>query len=317
MLTRTRAIIQYASDLHLEFRGAVAWPTLLRPVAPILVLAGDLGNPQCQEYRNFLHWSSRNWAHVIVIAGNHELYNKKHASAWKHIAAELISTRDERLAACEEVSKAFTNVHFLQQKRVDINGIAFLGCTLWTDLSSPTDASTAIQGMNDYNYISIKEKQKATPADTTKWHQEDRAWLSTELSACNEMGTPAVVVTHHVPSRRLISPRFQHSPLNCCFAAADCEDLIQAPVRAWIYGHTHQAATQSLNNVQMVVNPAGYPGETTGYCREMVVDISASNWPVDERLVELISSSNADEVKSASSPESQTSEDSQQSLVWV
>ena len=40
-------------------------------------------------------------------------------------------------------------------------------------------------------------------------------------------------------------------------------------VRAWIYGHTHNAAVASVNNALCVVNSRGYPHEAIpGFSRE-------------------------------------------------
>jgi hypothetical protein len=49
--------------------------------------------------------------------------------------------------------------------------------------------------------------------------------------------------------------------LNCCFAS-DCEALFQQRVRAWIYGHTHNASTGVLGSGTIAaINARGYPHE--------------------------------------------------------
>lgn len=70
--------IQYASDLHLEFKENVDW-FLENPIIPtgdILVLAGDIAYLGTELYSEhpFWDWCSRNFNQTIVVPGNHELY---------------------------------------------------------------------------------------------------------------------------------------------------------------------------------------------------------------------------------------------------
>lgn len=70
--------IQYASDLHLEFSDNYSYlkRNPLKPVGDILVLAGDIGYLNDDNYGKhpFWDWASENYKQVIVAIGNHELY---------------------------------------------------------------------------------------------------------------------------------------------------------------------------------------------------------------------------------------------------
>ena len=270
--------IQYASDLHLEFRGP-PFQSLLTPVAPILVLAGDVGRPDKPEYRNFLQYCSRNWDHTVVVAGNHEFYNDKAA----------IHTVKHRLGMCATAAAEFPNVYFLQKERKVIDGVAFLGATLWTDLSDSKDALTAETRMNDYRVITENGVAPVTAAATNRWHWSDRSWLATEIAGAAEEERPVVVVTHHLPSFQLVAARFAGAGrINAAFAS-NVEELMKPPVRAWIAGHTHVGVNAHIGGVHLAVNPVGYPGETaTGYCRELFLDISTEPARGDGRDAELL-----------------------------
>jgi hypothetical protein len=70
-------MIQYVSDIHLEFHdkmntGSLQPLLFVKPVAPYLVLAGDIGVPDLKGYSVFLQWCSENWNAVFLVAGNHE-----------------------------------------------------------------------------------------------------------------------------------------------------------------------------------------------------------------------------------------------------
>ncbi len=263
--------VQYASDLHLEIRGG-PFQSILTPVAPVLALAGDIGRPDLPEYRNFLTYCSNNWEQVFVVAGNHEFYNSHVASKWVPGSAHTVG---RQLELCKRIASGFPNVTFMNQNRVEYKGVSFLGCTLWTDLSDAGDAMIAARGMNDYRLITADGERPVTPALTTEWHQADREWLAHEISSSADVGLPTVVITHHLPTYRMVASRWAEHPLTVAFASR-CDSLMRPPVRAWIAGHTHTGITyRNSANVMGCVNPRGYPGEQgTGYCREMYVDIA-------------------------------------------
>jgi predicted phosphodiesterase len=243
--------VQYASDLHLEFLGdKPVFQSLLKPVAPVLVLAGDVGRPDKRSYRDLLFHCSRNWDDVIVVAGNHEYYD---------------GVAEKRLEQCRMAAAEFNNVHFLERERVVRHGVTFLGCTLWTH-GAPQDV------MNDYRAIRLDGGSKPLRVgDTNSWHARDKEWL--RLALANVTG-PAVVVTHHLPSFRLIAPEFADSPYNSGFASR-CDELIAPPVRVWIAGHTHRAMRVRFDGgVVACVNPLGYPDELgSGYRTDAVVEV--------------------------------------------
>ena len=331
--TRTSRMlrIQYASDLHLERIHKTPFQPILKPIAPVLALAGDIGRPDRRSYEDFLHYCSRNWAAVFVIAGNHELYNSKSADQWRYLLPYNMHTAEERLAMCEEIADKFPNVQFLNRRRADYGGIAFLGTTLWTNTRGVEHEA---HRLNDYRMICAGLDTDGVPrplrvADTQDWHDIDRAWLKSEIAACEEAGQPAVVLTHHMPTFELVSPKYRdYGDLNRYFASA-CDDLIREPVRAWIAGHSHTGRTihrpsTSSKSITCTLNPRGYPGEVgTGYCSELFVDVSlepGNGGDVRDvaLLVSAVTDTESDCVdESAASPAPRSRAESSQSLEWV
>jgi hypothetical protein len=336
--------IQYASDLHLELVDKTPFQPILKPVAPILALAGDIGRPDRRSYEDFLHYCSRNWAAVFVIAGNHELYNSKSVDKWRFVPPVNIHTAEERLAMCESIADKFPNVQFLNRNRADYCGIAFLGATLWTDTRGVEHEA---RRMNDYHVIAARridgESQPLTVTDTQQWHDRDRAWLAAEIAACEEAGQPAVVLTHHMPTFGLVASKYAGcGDLNRYFASA-CDALIREPVRAWIAGHSHTGRTIHYDaaggrTITCSLNPRGYPGEReTGYCSELFVDVDTeAGRGLDAREPALVraaaedglleasmaershqGSGTIEQEGSAASPASRSRAASSQSLEWV
>jgi predicted phosphodiesterase len=252
--------IQYASDLHLE-HFKIAFPHDLNPrqlivpdpAAEVLVLAGDIGNPDEPIYKFFLEWCSKSWKKVIVVAGNHEFYS----------TPSTRRTITERLDSIRAAVSTFPNVHFLNREKVEVRpGVWILGCTLWSAIpeDSKYDAAASI---NDYRLIATEKEKLFTVDNQNAWHREDAAWLKEELAAVADIsgGATAIVVTHHMPTFKTISRKFRGHPLNYCFAS-NLDSLIEMSKPAvWFCGHTHEGGEYTVGKTRILLNPRGYPFE--------------------------------------------------------
>ncbi len=233
--------IQYTSDLHLElYKTAQDFSTLLKPCAPYLALAGDIGHPS--QIRDLFAWAAPQWKHIFYVAGNHEYYGANY---------------EERQKELEEAAAPYTNLHFLHAKNPSFfceeENVAVIGTTLWTHVSKTSDWRT----VNDYTRIRFK----ANPfMQLNLQHEIQRAVLDAEITAWSLRGAQICVISHHMPSFRLIHPRFAMSSVNDCFASHS-DALIRPPVRLWIYGHTHACGHAVLGTIPCVVNAKGYVGE--------------------------------------------------------
>ncbi len=103
----------------------------------------------------------------------------------------------------------------LNNRAVEINGVRFLGCTLWTDflLSGLADQYFAMQharqGMADFHIIQ-SEGKPFTPEDAIALHTESRNWLQVMLE--QPFSGKTVVITHHAPSPRSVHARGMCQP---------------------------------------------------------------------------------------------------------
>lgn len=228
------------SDLHLSL-GALAQPATR---ADVVILAGDIARP-----REAIAWASAIAGQVLYVPGNHEFYGGNLAGT----IAEL-----RRLSAA-------TGVRVLDSDAVVIDGVRFLGTTLWTDfmLYAETGKRAAAMGaalrcMRDFTRIRIDDASEAllTPADCSALFDRQSRWLAAKLAEPHAGTT--VVITHHAPSRRSIHPRFADSLLNACFVS-DAEHLLDGNrASLWIHGHTHDSFDYVVNGMRVVCNPRGY-----------------------------------------------------------
>ena len=126
--------IQFMSDLHLEF-ATMPVPEVL---GDVLVLAGDI-----HLGANALPWieqCAKEFKDVIYILGNHEYYGQKMWKLPNNITASLAgySMDDPKWPDAETLPKPtklfepLTNVHFLDNECIEIDGVNFIGTTLWS-----------------------------------------------------------------------------------------------------------------------------------------------------------------------------------------
>lgn len=237
------------SDLHNEFEPFVPDLRLCR-AADVIVLAGDV-DLQCRG----VEWAKAlsiklGGTPIVMVAGNHEFYGG-------HF--------DHTLTALHQAA-AGSNVHFLENDGLIIAGVRFLGCSLWTDFTlfgagAPMlwAMEAARWGMTDYYRIQCSQEgggeRLLQPLDTVQRHRHSRAWLAHELTI--PFAGPTVVVTHHAPSIRSITPEFAGDSLSPGFAS-DLEGLMGPPVALWVHGHVHDSFDYTVNGTRVVCNPRGY-----------------------------------------------------------
>ena len=247
--------IQILSDLHLEF-GPFDPPDV---GADVVILAGDT-----DVKGRGITWARSHFklAQVLYVSGNHEYYG------------EVLPEHTEKL---RELCCG-TNVHFLEREAVMIDGITFLGCTLWSDFAlggnSVLAQLTASTDMNDFRVIRVSPSyRKLQPQDVVKIHIQSREWLRQELA--HRIGERIVVVTHHAPSERSIPARFAGDPLNPAFASR-LDSLVETSAAAyWIHGHMHDSADYTIGATRVICNPRGYYPHALnpGFSPGLVVEI--------------------------------------------
>ena len=286
--------IQYVSDIHLEYYDKMAFPLLVKPAARFLALAGDIGNPGSDLYRSFIDYTARNWERVFLVAGNHEYYARRPAAQWKYSAPNHMF---EVQKIIKSVCAPYKNVSFLHHDNPSVYlakyNVAVVGATLWSHIPDDFKAE-AVSGMNDYKLIPFEVDgalRRLSPDDTNEIHAKEKAMLESQITYWGAQQAQVCVITHHMPSYSLISPRYESSPYNCCFAS-HCESLMKPHVRAWIYGHTHNASTGILENTICAVNARGYPHEMGhGFSAEAWLEFPVKKVDIDGLTDELASAS--------------------------
>lgn len=252
------------SDLHLSMASFDAPAT----DADLIVLAGDITRPE-----GAIAWARGLGKPVLYVAGNHEFYGGSLDGTVRQL---------KRLASG-------SLVQVLDNEVAVIDGVRFLGSTLWTDFVSfdprrdpdlrRSAETLAVKLVRDFSRIRVRQDAQAlfTPAVSAHRYARNVQWLRQALDV--PFPGPTVVITHHAPSLRSIHPRFEGSPLNACFVS-DAEDLMGSErVQLWIHGHMHDRSDYRVRGTRVVCNPRGYRkggvDENPDFAPDLVIDLAA------------------------------------------
>jgi predicted phosphodiesterase len=251
-MIESRIRIQFVSDIHLEMMRARSFhPShiVLPGEAEFLALCGDIGYPEDAILEEFLRFCSNNYRTVFWVPGNHEFYSTTQM------------TIQDKFKKMESLCQLFPNIILMNQRAVNIPGtpLRIIGCPLWTHI--PEDfAPQAQKYMNDFRLIYKTMNKRISVDDLNAWHVSDRTWIESEIRAAEQSGQELVVLTHHLPTQRLVHQKYEGHPLNVCFATS-LDSILRFPIRAWLCGHSHTANEARVNSVLCALNPGGYPGE--------------------------------------------------------
>ena len=67
-----------------------------------------------------------------------------------------------------------------------------------------------------------------------------------------------VVVTHHLPTLKVVAPHHKGSVLNSAFATELGQLITDNRIDAWINGHSHPNIDAEINETKVVCNQMGY-----------------------------------------------------------
>jgi DNA repair exonuclease SbcCD nuclease subunit len=278
--------IALCSDLHLEFEDVDLKNT---EGAEVLILSGDImvaedlhSHPEekvrvaamidsltrrqttAQRFRDFLARCSKEFPHVVYVAGNHEFYHGRWIESITHLR--------------EECAK-FPNVYFLERDIKVINEVSFIGATLWTDCNKgdPLTLHALTDMMNDYRVIRNDEHgyTRLRPAHSMYRHQQTLAYLKSVLPDMKDKRV--VFVGHHGPSAMSTHPRYMNETLmNGGYRSELSEMILDNPqIKLWTHGHMHDPFDYMIGTTRVVCNPRGYAGhdEQAEYFQLKYLDI--------------------------------------------
>ena len=262
--------IAVCSDLHLEFGGIILRNT---DDADVLILSGDicvakdlleLGSPmsKSEAIHDFFKNCSDEFKQVIYIVGNHEHYHGDFRDTIKDLKYNL---------------HYLQNLHILDKETVTLEGVTFIGGTLWTDMNGedPMTLHSIGSMMNDFRCVKNSNKKvsfrdadgnfhertaKFSPEDAVEDHKKMVDYIRHVVEGKDDQ--KFVVVGHHAPSKLSTHPKYQNETLMNGGYSSTLDFFIEAhpQIKLWTHGHTHEIFDYVLNQTRIVCNPRGYIG---------------------------------------------------------
>lgn len=228
------------TDIHDEydnFDRFYGWENIKKIYPDVLILSGDI---TCYSKMSaFLKNASKSAKNVILVKGNHECYGHN-----------LLTVAND----FKDFAKELENVHILERDSVVIDGVRFLGATLWTDLgNNPLMEARIACSLNDFYHID-ENNDKLTIETWLSEHRKDLAFFYDELFN-KEFSGDTVVVSHHSPTMEgALKDGRVYTP-NINGYGSDLRDVVEnSNAKYWFYGHTHYFYEQKIGNTLLINN---------------------------------------------------------------
>ena len=249
--------IQLLSDLHLEFLNKEQVEKLANKISyntsvDVLILSGDiccLSSKSIDNLYTFLDVIEDSYPDIIYVLGNHEYYG---------------TSEQEIHELGHKISKKYSHLHILENTSIVLGDITFYGTTLWFE--ETVETSLMKYSLNDYRYI--KDFQPDF------WNRRAIKFIKN----IPDDKSKKVLVTHHIPHSRFISPKYVGNEMNCFYLNEigfylNKFDLVT-------FGHSHESTNYQFSNRCLAIsNPRGYltnknnEGENDKFEYQLIVEV--------------------------------------------
>ena len=228
--------IDYFSDVHVDITSNVI--PKINQRSNILAFLGDAGKPTHPKFDEFVKMLSSMYKIVFFVPGNHEygctsIYDQRKYDTYSPLLKETLSK--------------YNNIVLMDNNTYMLpNGVHVIGSTMWTMPFFPDLTSNVL-------IRSTRHIEK---------HYADTNWLISQLNKNKQENIKTIVLSHMGPSFDMISDEFKKFGCDSHSKFFNRYDfLLQYPVMAWLYGHTHTQNDKHVNNVFCSVSAHGHSWE--------------------------------------------------------
>lgn len=236
--------LRILSDLHLDHRrDPEGWLHSLPEVeCDAVILAGDVAEARTLARHLLMIDKWAGGLPVLFVPGNHDYWG----------GPEIART-------------AMEYAEFVSRGRIDCLD---RGTSLLDHPAERDELPLSIAGATGWT------KGEPIPADRHIYGPYTEEWMQQECEDDYEFLLSRVdqevdvIVTHHLPHPRSCDRRYDsHKGW-----LAEHLSYLVGTTKLWVHGHTHTACQYTEGKTLVVCNPAGYPGENTGWDPALVID---------------------------------------------
>ena len=237
--------IQVFSDLHIEKYNH--FPRL-KCVSPYLILAGDIGHIDDENYKLFINYCSGLWKKVIVVLGNHEFYDKTNGYT-------------QLMSRYRDFFDSYSNIVLLENEEVMLEDYKVLGCTMWCSIDE--EFKSFVNSIRHIHYVvpladGITLKDKMGIRRHNRLYEDSKKWL---LESYNP-DEKTIIITHHpITQENVRQLQWRHEPDEQKSSFSSELSLTTNNKCVCISGHTHFSHDYTRNGVRYISNQYGYCNE--------------------------------------------------------
>ncbi len=238
--------IQILSDLHLgcykQFERYRFLDSLRSKEADITLIAGDVG--VASELEEYISDLCSIFKKIIYVQGNHSLWN---------------SSFSKNQILMEKIQSQYSNLEWLENRRIEINGQGIIGCTLWYSINH--------RNLKLFkNFADGWMIQDGYP-NIDRAHKKSIEFLEANIKEGD------IVLSHHAPSFQSVHNKFLGNPYNCFFFTDQEKIIKKCKPKFWIHGHTHTNFDYMIDKTRIICNPSAYPGENTDFNPNLIIEV--------------------------------------------
>ena len=262
--------VRILSDLHI-YEGRNDLPVYNDNI--FTIICGDISTNRNLAF----DWIDKNVKQGVLVEGNHIGYEGKNSIQF----IESCYTRKYPLTA---------DISYLRNNYKVVGDYVFVGGILWTDFKlngcDEVDSWLAPTYVNDFKYNivntksyfynkKIEYKKDKVFLQPNHWRMMFAFCYAQIIRVCATFpDKKIVVVTHHAPSSMSIPQKYKGMNMNVCFASNLSKLILENEnIVAWCHGHIHTACDYKIGNCRVINNPVGYKKETTGFNKDLIIDL--------------------------------------------
>ena len=209
-----------------------------------------------QRAETFVTTQLRKYERVLYVMGNHEHWG------------EFVEDSAVRLKLFLE--NYAPNTRLLDNEKEEIDGVVFMGTTLWANCGFGTAEEWLINnGMRDFSRIRTRHPPLSPhalhresghrafqPSDAHRLHQQNKQWLLDSTPK----DRPVVLITHHAPSFKSgHGVEYNTAYLDDAYCGNLVDYLLEHPnIKLAVHGHTHHPEHYRIGETLVISNPRGY-----------------------------------------------------------